>query len=92
MAILRSVLDGANLVDMRHSCVTHPGNFAGTAPGIDLTKPLTAEQVSAIEAGRDRYAVLVFRDQPLTDEHGVRWTLIKGIAFTAEQAPAIAAE
>jgi hypothetical protein len=58
----------------------------------DLTKPLTAEQVSAIEAGRDRYAVLVFRDQPLTDEHGLRRTSIKGIAFTAEQAQAITAE
>jgi alpha-ketoglutarate-dependent 2,4-dichlorophenoxyacetate dioxygenase len=45
-----------------------PGNFAGMVAGVDLTKILTAEQVSAIEAGMDHYAVLVFRDQPLTDE------------------------
>jgi alpha-ketoglutarate-dependent 2,4-dichlorophenoxyacetate dioxygenase len=45
----------------------NPG-FAGDVTGIDLTNPLTAQQVAAIEAGMDRYAVLVFRDQPLTDE------------------------
>jgi len=45
----------------------HPG-FVGEFSGIDLSVPLTADQVAAIEAGMDRYAVLVFRDQPLTDE------------------------
>ncbi len=45
----------------------NPG-FAGDVTGIDLTGKLTAAQVAAIEAGMDRYAVLVFRDQPLTDE------------------------
>ena len=44
------------------------GDFAGIVTGIDLTQSLTSEQISAIEAGMDRYAVLVFRDQPLTDE------------------------
>ena len=44
------------------------GDFAGTVTGFDLTQPLTSEQIPAIEAGMDRYAVLVFRDQPLTDE------------------------
>ena len=44
------------------------GDFAGIASGIDLTKALASEQISAIEAGMDRYAILVFRDQPLTDE------------------------
>jgi alpha-ketoglutarate-dependent 2,4-dichlorophenoxyacetate dioxygenase len=44
-----------------------PG-FAGEVTEIDLTRPLTARQVAAIEAGMDRYAVLVFRDQALTDE------------------------
>jgi alpha-ketoglutarate-dependent taurine dioxygenase len=47
---------------------TPSGDFAGIVTGIDLTQPLTSEQISAIEAGMDRYAVLVFRDQPLTDE------------------------
>jgi alpha-ketoglutarate-dependent 2,4-dichlorophenoxyacetate dioxygenase len=44
------------------------GSFAGIVVGIDLAKRLIAEHLSAIEAGMDRYAVLVFRDQPLTDE------------------------
>ena len=47
---------------------TPSGDFAGIVTGIDLTQPLTSEQISAIEAGMDRYAVLVFRDEPLTDE------------------------
>jgi alpha-ketoglutarate-dependent 2,4-dichlorophenoxyacetate dioxygenase len=42
--------------------------FVGEASGIDISQPLAREQVAAIEAGMDRYAVLVFRDQPLTDE------------------------
>jgi alpha-ketoglutarate-dependent 2,4-dichlorophenoxyacetate dioxygenase len=44
-----------------------PG-FAGDATGIDLTRPLTAQQVSAIEAGMDRFAVLVFHDQRFDDD------------------------
>jgi alpha-ketoglutarate-dependent 2,4-dichlorophenoxyacetate dioxygenase len=43
-------------------------DFAGEAAGIDISVPLSRDQVAAIEAGMDRYAVLVFRDQPLTDE------------------------
>src|ERR671910_1817290 len=42
--------------------------FVGEVSGIDLARPLTAEEVAAIEAGMDRYAVLVFHDQKLTDE------------------------
>lgn len=42
--------------------------FAGEVSGIDTTKPVTAEDVAAIEAGMDKYAVLVFRDQKLSDE------------------------
>lgn len=44
----------------------HPG-FVGEVAGIDISAPLSADQVAGIEAGMDRYAVLVFRDQPLTD-------------------------
>jgi len=36
--------------------------------GIDLAHPLSRDAVAAIEAGMDRYAVLVFHDQPLTDD------------------------
>ena len=42
--------------------------FVGEVSGIDLAKPASPEDVAAIEAGMDRYAVLVFRDQKLTDE------------------------
>ncbi|HLJ05245.1 MAG TPA: TauD/TfdA family dioxygenase, partial [Acetobacteraceae bacterium] len=42
--------------------------FVGEASGIDVTQPLARDAVATIEAGMDRYAVLVFRDQRLTDE------------------------
>jgi alpha-ketoglutarate-dependent 2,4-dichlorophenoxyacetate dioxygenase len=45
----------------------HPG-FVGEMSGIDLTRPLSPDEVATIEAGMDRYAVLVFHDQPLTDD------------------------
>jgi alpha-ketoglutarate-dependent 2,4-dichlorophenoxyacetate dioxygenase len=44
-----------------------PG-FGSEVSGIDITQPLTRAQADAIEAGMDRYAVLVYRDQRLTDE------------------------
>nr|WP_294563672.1 TauD/TfdA family dioxygenase [uncultured Rhodopila sp.] len=44
-----------------------PG-FAGEVSGIGITQPLTHAQAGAIEAGMDRYAVLVYRDQRFTDE------------------------
>ena len=43
-------------------------DFVGEFSGVDISLPLATEQVAAIEAGMDRYAVLVFRDQKLTDE------------------------
>jgi alpha-ketoglutarate-dependent 2,4-dichlorophenoxyacetate dioxygenase len=42
--------------------------FAGEVSGIDITRPLSHAEVGAIEAGMERYAVLVFRDQHLTDD------------------------
>ena len=42
--------------------------LAGEVSGVDLTKPLTPEEVAAIEAGMDKYAVLVFHGQNITDE------------------------
>jgi alpha-ketoglutarate-dependent 2,4-dichlorophenoxyacetate dioxygenase len=49
--------------------------FAGEVSGVDITRPTTREEVMAIEAGMDRYAVLVFRDQQLTDEQQITFTL-----------------
>ena len=42
--------------------------FVGEVSGIDISRPLAREEVAAVEAGMDRYAVLVFRDQKITDE------------------------
>jgi len=42
--------------------------FVGEVSGVDIAKPLSADEAAAIEAGMDRYAVLVFRDQKITDE------------------------
>ncbi len=42
--------------------------FVGEVSGVDITRPLARADVAAIEGGMDRYAVLVFRDQQLTDE------------------------
>ncbi len=51
----------------------HPG-FAGDVTGLDCRNPLTPEDVSAIEAGMDEFAVLVSRDQPLTDQEQIAFT------------------
>jgi alpha-ketoglutarate-dependent 2,4-dichlorophenoxyacetate dioxygenase len=45
----------------------HP-TFAGEVSGIDTTQPLSRDEVAAVEAAIDRQAVLVFRDQQLTDD------------------------
>ena len=50
-----------------------PG-FVGEVSGIDITAPLDPGQVAALEAGMDRYAVLVFHDQHLTDEQQMAFT------------------
>jgi alpha-ketoglutarate-dependent 2,4-dichlorophenoxyacetate dioxygenase len=44
-----------------------PG-FVGEVAGIDITQVLTPAQAAELEAGMDRYAVLVFHGQPFTDE------------------------
>ena len=48
--------------------------FVGEVAGVDLRNPLTAEEAAAIEAGMDRYAVLVFHDQPITDEQQIAFS------------------
>ena len=48
--------------------------FAAEVAGIDLRRPLNRDEVAAIDAGMDQYAVLVFRDQQLTDEQQVAFS------------------
>lgn len=45
--------------------------FVAEASGLSLAKPLSAEAVKSIERAMDRYAVLVWRDQPLTEEQQI---------------------
>ena len=45
----------------------HP-HFVGEVSGHDITRTLPPALVAAIEAGMDRHAVLVFRDQALNDD------------------------
>lgn len=49
--------------------------FVGEVSGVDLRKPLSKADVAAIEAGMDRYAVLVFRRQELTDDEQLAFSL-----------------
>jgi alpha-ketoglutarate-dependent 2,4-dichlorophenoxyacetate dioxygenase len=48
--------------------------FAAEVEGIDLTKPLSQDEVAAIHAGMNRYAVLVFHDQHITDDQQLAFT------------------
>jgi alpha-ketoglutarate-dependent 2,4-dichlorophenoxyacetate dioxygenase len=48
--------------------------LGGEVSGIDLRRPLARDEAAAIEAGMDRYAVLVFRDQNITDEQQVAFS------------------
>ena len=52
----------------------HP-HFVGEVSGVDLRQPLTAEQAREIEAAIDRYAVLVFHGQDITDEQQLAFAL-----------------
>src|SRR5579872_1808093 len=53
--------------------------FAARADGVDLRAPLDAATIRQIEAAMDRYAVLVFRDQQLSED--------EQLAFTARLGP-----
>jgi alpha-ketoglutarate-dependent 2,4-dichlorophenoxyacetate dioxygenase len=48
--------------------------FIGEVSGADLRQPLGKADVAAIEAGMDRYAVLIFRDQNITDDQQMAFT------------------
>jgi alpha-ketoglutarate-dependent 2,4-dichlorophenoxyacetate dioxygenase len=48
--------------------------IAGEVSGCDLTKPLSKDEVAAIEAGMDRWAVTVYHDQAITDEQQIAFS------------------
>jgi len=49
--------------------------FVGEVSGIDIAKPLSKDDVATLQAGIDQYGVLVFRDQALTDEQQMAFSL-----------------
>jgi len=49
--------------------------FVGEVSGLDISRPPSPDEVAAIEAGMDRCAVLVFRDQKITDEQQMAFSL-----------------
>lgn len=49
--------------------------FAGEVGGVDCSQPLSPGTAARIEAGMDRFAVLVYRDQNLSDEEQLAFTL-----------------
>jgi alpha-ketoglutarate-dependent 2,4-dichlorophenoxyacetate dioxygenase len=50
-----------------------PG-FVGEVAGVDIARGISAAEAAAIDAGMDRYGVLVFRDQPLDDAQQVAFS------------------
>jgi len=49
--------------------------FVGEVSGVDISKPLSKDDVAALQAGIDTFGVLVFHDQTLTDEQQMAFTL-----------------
>ena len=49
-------------------------HIGGRMTGIDARKPLTPEEVIAVDAGMDRHAVLVLPGQDITDEQQIEFT------------------
>ena len=52
--------------------------FVGEVAGIDIREPLSRNDIATIESDLDRYAVLIFRDQAITDEQQIAFTRIFG--------------
>ena len=48
--------------------------FMGEVSGVDLRQALTRDEVAALEAGMDRFAVLVFHGQEITDEQQIAFS------------------
>ena len=53
--------------------------FVGEVSGVDLARPLTPDDAATLDAGINKYAVLVFRDQDLSDEQQMAFTRNFGI-------------
>ena len=60
--------------------------FVAEVRGVDLRRPVEPETLNEIVAALDRHAVLVFRDQPLTDEQQIAFSALLGPLETTRQA------
>jgi len=60
----------------------HPLFFAEVS-GVDLRQPLSQPVWNEIEAAFNEHAILLFRDQPLTDEQHISFSARFGPVFTA---------
>lgn len=63
--------------------------FGAEVRGVDLTNPVSAAVFGEIEAAFDRYSVLVFPNQPLTDEQQIAFSRLFG---PLETSPTFAGE
>ena len=52
----------------------NPG-FVGEVSGVDLTRTLSADDVAAVEAGMDKFGVLVFHGQRIDNDQQMAFTL-----------------
>jgi alpha-ketoglutarate-dependent 2,4-dichlorophenoxyacetate dioxygenase len=50
-------------------------HFVGEVSGLDLRQPLTPDEAREVEAAMDKYAVLVFHGQDITDEQQMAFAL-----------------
>ena len=48
--------------------------FAGEVSGVDLSKPITRDEAAAIDDGMNRFGVLVFHDQDITDAQQIAFS------------------
>ncbi|MBV9551157.1 MAG: TauD/TfdA family dioxygenase [Alphaproteobacteria bacterium] len=48
--------------------------FVGEVSGVDLRRKLSPDDIAAIDDGMDRYAVLVFHDQDISDEQQIAFS------------------
>jgi alpha-ketoglutarate-dependent 2,4-dichlorophenoxyacetate dioxygenase len=60
--------------------------FVGEVSGVDLREPMNAATASQIVAAADRYAVLVFHGQTITDEQQIAFSRLLGLLETTIKA------
>ena len=78
----KSATEDAMTITIEPVNAERPG-FVGSVTGVDLRATLSPGDHAAIEAGMDRYAVLVFRGQPLDDAQQLAFSRNFGTLETA---------